>query len=261
QMDRQEAELVAHGAPGQPAGIGHMLQFRRRQVADIRPLRDGGAERCQVGVECTRSHCLRGKQRAQEQQNQPLHGAPPLPFEVLLLGFPLRRRSLRLRMSRCMRPSCHTTNCSARLRSSRLCSGSNSSVTVRSRDSRITTSTTSRVSCESAVTLTGRLYGSSTSKRTSVSALRMAPRQRRGRNAAIGVSAIVCEPSGRIGPCAEKLYAVLPAGVATITPSQISSSSRCWPLRSMRMCAACRVCRSSETSLYASEPTVLPDSV
>ena len=31
------------------------------------------------------------------------------------------------------------------------------------------------------------------------------PRQRRGRKGLIGVSAISAEPSGRIGPCAEKL--------------------------------------------------------
>src|SRR3546814_9159860 len=63
--------------------------------------------------------------------------------------------------------SVQLVNCSASIRSSRLCSGSNSSVTVRSRDSRIMTSTTSRTSCESAVALTGRLYGSSTWKRIS----------------------------------------------------------------------------------------------
>jgi hypothetical protein len=40
---------------------------------------------------------------------------------------------------------------------------------------------------------------------TSVSAFRIAPRQRRGRKAAIGVSAITADPNGRIGPCAEKL--------------------------------------------------------
>lgn len=50
-----------------------------------------------------------------------------------------------------------TTNCSLRIRSSRLCSGSNSRVTVCVRDSWMVTSTTSRTSCESAVTLTGRL--------------------------------------------------------------------------------------------------------
>ena len=42
---------------------------------------------------------------------------------------------------------------------------------------------------------------------------------------------------------------VLPAGVASITPSQISSSRRGLPLRSIAMCAAWRVCRSSDTSL------------
>ena len=34
---------------------------------------------------------------------------------------------------------------------------------------------------------------------------RIAPRQRRGRKALIGVSAIIAEPSGRIGPWAERL--------------------------------------------------------
>ena len=39
------------------------------------------------------------------------------------------------------------------------------------------------------------------------------------------------------------------AGVATMTPSQISSSRRGLPLRSIARCAACLVCRSSDTSL------------
>ena len=41
-----------------------------------------------------------------------------------------------------------------------------------------------------------------------------APRQRRGRNGLIGVSAKSGAPIGMIGPCAERLYAVDPAGVA-----------------------------------------------
>ena len=48
-------------------------------------------------------------------------------------------------------------NCSARMRSSRLCSGSSNRVTLRSRCSRTSTSVTSRTSCESAIALTGRL--------------------------------------------------------------------------------------------------------
>ena len=43
--------------------------------------------------------------------------------------------------------------------------------------------------------------------------------------------------------------AVLPAAVATSTPSHTSSSRRGLPLSEIARCAACRVCRSSETSL------------
>src|SRR5690606_5312039 len=247
QLDGQETELVACRAAGKSPGETDVLHFRDLHGRGVHECGRGAPEGLEVGVERTGSQSLRRK-CAKQQEILQLHGAPPLSVEVFLSGF--RPRALPLAPRAALaRTFCHTTNCSLRIRSSRLCSGSNNSVTVRSRDSRITTSTTSRVSWESAVTLTGRLYGSSTSNRTSVSALRIAPRQRRGRNAAIGVSAMVCDPSGRIGPCAEKLYAVLPAGVATITPSQISSSRRCWPLRSMRMCAAWRVCRSSDTSL------------
>ena len=56
-----------------------------------------------------------------------------------------------------------------------------------------------------------------------------APRQRRGRNGLIGVSASSEALIGMIGPCAERLYAVEPAGVATSTPSAISSGSRSLP--------------------------------
>lgn len=54
-------------------------------------------------------------------------------------------------------PSTQISNCSLSIRSSRLCSGSNSRLTVLSRDSKIATSTISRTSYESAVALTGRL--------------------------------------------------------------------------------------------------------
>ena len=67
---------------------------------------------------------------------------------------------------------------------------------------------------------------------------RSAPRQRRGRNAEIGVSAKRRASSGRIGPLAEKLYAVDPAGVAASTPSAINSGSRSVPLTLMRSFAA-----------------------
>ncbi len=50
-----------------------------------------------------------------------------------------------------------------------------------------------------------------------------APRQRRGRNALIGVNGSRLAESGTIGPWADRLYAVDPAGVDTSTPSQISS--------------------------------------
>src|SRR5882724_982083 len=151
-------------------------------------------------------------------------------------------------------------NCSLSIRSSRLCSGSNSKVTVFSRDSRIVTSTTSRTSFESAVALTGRLYGSSISNFTSVPARKIAPRQRRGRNGLIGVIASTSAPSGRIGPCADRLYAVDPADVQTSTPSHMSSSIFTAPFKATRICAACLVWRSSDTSLNASDDDVAPDS-
>ena len=63
--------------------------------------------------------------------------------------------------------------------------------------------TGSRTSAESATAETGRFSGSSTSKVTRAAFGSSAPRQRRGRNAAIGVSARMPAPIGRIGPCAE----------------------------------------------------------
>ena len=49
-----------------------------------------------------------------------------------------------------------------------------------------------------------------------------------------------------------------PAGVATSTPSAISSASRSWPSIRMRRCAACAVWRNSETSLMARCSCVRP---
>ena len=65
-----------------------------------------------------------------------------------------------------------------------------------------------------------------------------APRQRRGRNGLIGVSASSGAPIGMIGPWTERLYAVEPAGVATRMPSATSSASRSLPSTRMRSRAA-----------------------
>ena len=65
------------------------------------------------------------------------------------------------------------------------------------------TETTSRTARLSASAITGRLAASITSRRTTAALGSSAPRQRRGRNAAIAVSASTSEPMGRIGPCAE----------------------------------------------------------
>ena len=51
---------------------------------------------------------------------------------------------------------------------------------------------------------------------------------------------------------------MLPAGVATITPSQISSSTRTTPSTLILILAAWRVSRSIETSLMASASRVSP---
>ena len=68
---------------------------------------------------------------------------------------------------------------------------------------RIVTANTSRTDRLSASAITGRLSGSSTSKRTTAVLGNSAPRQRRGRNAATAVNASTSDPIGRIGPCAE----------------------------------------------------------
>ena len=88
-----------------------------------------------------------------------------------------------------------------------------------------------------------------------------APRHRRGRKALIGVRARMFEPRGMIGPWAERLYAVEPAGVATMMPSQTSSGRRLTPSISMLSAAAWRVSRKTETSLMATPSTVSPAAV
>ncbi len=50
-----------------------------------------------------------------------------------------------------------------------------------------------------------RLAASSTRSEMRALSGRIAPRQRRGRNGLIGVSASMFDPSGRMGPCADKL--------------------------------------------------------
>ena len=76
----------------------------------------------------------------------------------------------------------------------------------------------------SATELTGRFILSKISKYTLEFLDNVAPFHLLGLKALIGVRARTFESMGKIGPCAEKLYAVLPAGVATRTPSQTSSS-------------------------------------
>ncbi len=116
----------------------------------------------------------------------------------------------------------------------------------------------SRTSFWSATTDTGRFSGSSTRKRIVLRSGSSAPRQRRGRKGLIGVSARSLESSGRIGPLAERLYAVDPAGVATSTPSQTSSLIRTFSSTETSILAVWRVSRSSDTSLMAQNSCLLP---
>ena len=73
----------------------------------------------------------------------------------------------------------------------------------------------SRNSSWSATTETGRFAASNTSILTFAASGRSAPRQRLGRKAEIGVNARSGASRGNMGPLAERLYAVDPAGVAT----------------------------------------------
>ena len=54
---------------------------------------------------------------------------------------------------------------------------------------------------------------------------------------------------------------MLPAGVDTIAPSQISSGMRTMPSTVICSFAVCRVWRSSETSLMASASCIAPSTV
>ena len=106
------------------------------------------------------------------------------------------------------------------------------------RSSEIFTLTTFLISLKSAVALTRRSLGFCTSKIMIALDGSSAPRQRLGLNALIGVSASRSLPSGMIGPAADRLYAVEPAGVATITPSHIISSIRGTPSTMILILAA-----------------------
>src|SRR6266702_1921513 len=96
------------------------------------------------------------------------------------------------------------------MRSSRLWPGSNSIRIEMVLSESTSTRQTSRASSWSATAATGRLSLSSTSMTTKAVFGSRAPRQRRGRNAQIGVSASSAALIGRIGPCAERLYGMDP---------------------------------------------------
>src|SRR5262245_45083962 len=99
----------------------------------------------------------------------------------------------------------YTVNCSAMIRSDRARSGSNSTVMLTERSSPTSTDSTSRTSVKSATAAVGRLSASSTSNNTWAELGSSAPRQRRGRNAEIGVSGNRLADNGTIGTCADRL--------------------------------------------------------
>mgnify|MGYP001334616569 CR=1 FL=1 len=72
-----------------------------------------------------------------------------------------------------------------------------------------------------------------------------------GLNGLIGVIAIFFESKDKIGPCTDKLYAVLPAGVETKTPSEINFFIKIFLLFSILKLLVCLLCLSKETSLIA----------
>jgi hypothetical protein len=75
----------------------------------------------------------------------------------------------------------------------------------------------------SATTLTGLFLGSKFLIETFALLLIVAPRHPLGLKGDIGVTASRLDSKSNTGPRADKLYAVLPAGVATSVPSQIIS--------------------------------------
>ena len=97
----------------------------------------------------------------------------------------------------------------------------------------------------------GPISASMMVRQTAVSSGKIAPDHRLGRKGLMGVSASIRAWNGRIGPRAERLYAVEPAGVATRIPSQASSGKATRPLTAISILAVCRVSRSSDTSLIA----------
>ena len=69
----------------------------------------------------------------------------------------------------------------------------------------------------------------------------------------IGVTVSLLESKFKIGPCADKLYAVLPAGVETKTPSEIKFFIIFFLLDFIEIDDACLLCLNIETSLMAIE--------
>ena len=67
----------------------------------------------------------------------------------------------------------------------------------------------------------------------------------------MGVMVNLLESKFRIGPYAERLYAVLPAGVETITPSEIKFLIIFFLFELIEIDEACLFCRKIDTSLIA----------
>ena len=93
-------------------------------------------------------------------------------------------------------------NCSLTRRSSRPCPGSKRIRWATFGSDLTFTDTTSGTEMPPASAITGRFLASRTSNLSRADSGSTAPRQRRGRKAAIGVSASTFAPIGRIGPCA-----------------------------------------------------------
>src|SRR4051794_41332773 len=98
------------------------------------------------------------------------------------------------------------------MRSSRLCSGSNSRRQERSRSSQTSTRAMSRASVKSATALTGRFPGLRTWMSKQEREGRRAPRQRRGREGVVGGSARRLAPGGGIGPWGGGVEGGVPGG-------------------------------------------------
>ena len=103
----------------------------------------------------------------------------------------------------------------------------------------------------SATAFTGRFSISRILNVTSARFDRIAPRHLLGLKGEIGVKASRGASIGRIGPCADKLYADEPAGVAISTPSHTSSFKRALPSTWISIFAAWCDARSNDTSFNA----------